>query len=367
MTTIRMQNIPLDTHKRQLLRKCLNMNFPNWMTSDNLVQVFLGFSQEVVLSSSLELSPDNSKTMTGTITLRNMSEVQKLLEVDEFSLSEGNAFPVESTRRVAIDTHFHGLTVIAGGDDSKLDIIAIHGLNGHAFNSWTVDDGVMWLRDLLPAQVPDARVLLYGYNANVIEDASRSRIQEHARLFIKFLQGLAEIQKRRVIFICHSLGGLVLKQALVFIRNEKVYSTLRDVALGVIFLGTPHGGSAHADIAQDITRISFRANANQLLSDIKKDSASLMDLAYSFKEFHSELKIASFCEQLSMKLPGPFSTDLGMVVDQRSATIADEPPIPVNCDHVTIAKYANASDVVFQLVVREVKRMAMGIVTSMPL
>ncbi|KAI9450634.1 Alpha/Beta hydrolase protein [Russula earlei] len=350
MTTIRMQNIPLDTHKRQLLRKCLNMNFPNWMTPDNLVQVFLGFSQEVVLSSSLELSPDNSKTMTGTITLRNMSEVQKLLEVDEFSLSEGNAFPVESTRRVAIDTHFHGLTVIAGGDDSKLDIIAIHGLNGHAFNSWTVDDGVMWLRDLLPAQVPDARVLLYGYNANVIEDASRSRIQEHARLFIKFLQGLAEIQKRRVIFICHSLGGLVLKQALVFIRNERVYSTLRDVALGVIFLGTPHGGSAHADIAQvlvNITRISFRANTNQLLSGIQKDSPSLMDLAHSFKEFHSELKIASFCEQLSMKLPGPFSTDLGLVVDQRSATIADEPPIP--------------------LVVREVKRMAMGIVTSMPL
>ncbi|KAI9462633.1 hypothetical protein F5148DRAFT_218652 [Russula earlei] len=210
MTTIRMQNIPLGTHKRQLLRKCLNMNFPDWMNQDELVKDFLGFSQEVVLSSTLEVSPDNSNTMTGTITLRSMSEVQKLLKIDKFSLS-ASSFPVESTLRVAIDTHFHGLTVVAGGDNRKLDIIAIHGLNGHAFDSWTVDN-VMWLRDLLPKQVPDARVLLYGYNANVIKDASRARIQEHARLFIRCLQGLEEIQKRRVIFICHSLGGLVLKQ-----------------------------------------------------------------------------------------------------------------------------------------------------------
>ncbi|KAI9452030.1 Alpha/Beta hydrolase protein, partial [Russula earlei] len=185
-------------------------------------------------------------------------------------------------------------------------IIAIHGLDGHAFNSWTAN-GVMWLRDLLPEQVPDARVLLYGYNANLVKDASRSRIKEHARLFIKSMQGLEEIQKRRIIFVCHSLGGLVLKQALIFIRNETEYSVLRDVALGVIFLGTPHRGSPHANLARilvNIARISFRVNAKQLLSTLEKDSSDLMDLAHSFKELHSKLRLASFCEQLPMKLPG---------------------------------------------------------------
>ncbi|KAI9462631.1 fungal fruit body lectin-domain-containing protein [Russula earlei] len=340
MATIRIQNIASNTNH------------------DKFLQDVLGCSPAAVLTSSLE--------MTATVTLRKTSEVQRLLKLDNTTQTG----PYSVASRIAIDVHFQGFTVVAGGSNSDLHIVAIHGLNGHAFDSWTVDD-VMWLRDLLPAQVPDARVLLYGYNANIIQDASRSRIQEHARLFIKLLQGLAEIQKRRIIFICHSLGGLVLKQALVFIRNENVYSTLRDVALGVIFLGTPHGGSAHADMAQilvNITRISFRANAKQLLTAIKKDSVSLLDLAHSFKEFHSELKIASFCEQLPMKLPGPFSTiDLGLVVDQWSATLADEPVIPVDRDHVTIAKYANASDVVFQLVVNEVKNMAKGIVTSTPL
>ncbi|KAI9460337.1 hypothetical protein F5148DRAFT_259058 [Russula earlei] len=301
--------------------------------------------------------------MTGTVTLRNTSEVPRLLKLDNTT----PAGPLHVASRIAVDDHFHGFTVVAGGTNSDLDIIAIHGLDGHAFNSWTAN-GVMWLRDLLPEQVPDARVLLYGYNANLVKDASRSRIKEHARLFIRSLKGLEGIQKRRIIFVCHSLGGLVLKQALIFIRNESEYLVLRDVALGAIFLGTPHRGSPHADMARilvNITRISFHANAKQLLSEITKDSDGLMDLAHSFKELRSELKFASFCEQLPMKLSGPFSTiDLGLVVDQWSATLADESPIPVNRDHVTIAKYANASDDVYQLVVSEVNDMAEGVVTS---
>jgi hypothetical protein len=44
-------------------------------------------------------------------------------------------------------------------------IIAIHGLDGHRRRSWTADNGVLWLRDLLPEVLPAARVITYGYNA----------------------------------------------------------------------------------------------------------------------------------------------------------------------------------------------------------
>jgi len=48
-------------------------------------------------------------------------------------------------------------------DDSS--IIAIHGLDGDREKSWT-SGNVLWLRDLLPSEIPNARILTYGYNAN---------------------------------------------------------------------------------------------------------------------------------------------------------------------------------------------------------
>ncbi|KAI9452021.1 hypothetical protein F5148DRAFT_1152321 [Russula earlei] len=344
MTTVRMQEVPFRTRKDQLLLEYLGFEFANF-PQHIVFQHLLGFSPEAVLTSSLEVSPDDSEKLTGTITLRGMSEVRSLLKYKHPTRTTASRV----ASRIAIDTHFHGFTVVAGGTNSKLD--------------WTVGD-VMWLRDLLPKQVPDARVLLYGYNANLIGDISKSRIEDHARLFIQSLHGLEEIQKRRVIFICHSLGGLVLKQALIFIRNGIEYSALRNVALGVIFLGTPHKGSTQVDMADilvNIARTSFRANAKQLLRTIEEDSARLMGLTHNFRKLHPELKFISFCEQLPMKLPGRFFTkaiDLGVVVDASSATLDGESAIPVDRDHVTIAKYASARDVVYRLVVDRVKKMA---------
>lgn len=44
-------------------------------------------------------------------------------------------------------------------------IVAIHGLNGHRENTWIVSNDVLWLRDLLLAELPRARVLIYGYDS----------------------------------------------------------------------------------------------------------------------------------------------------------------------------------------------------------
>jgi hypothetical protein len=44
-------------------------------------------------------------------------------------------------------------------------LIAIHGLDGHREESWTHENGVLWLRDLIPQKIPNARVLTYGHPA----------------------------------------------------------------------------------------------------------------------------------------------------------------------------------------------------------
>ncbi|KAG8798296.1 hypothetical protein FRC16_007515 [Serendipita sp. 398] len=94
-------------------------------------------------------------------------------------------------------------------------IIAIHGLDGHREQSWTAEDGTMWLRDLLPNDFPNARILSYGYDADTrsFAQTSTQTIFRHAEAFVEDLSQLRRTEpKRPVIFLAHSLGGIILKK-----------------------------------------------------------------------------------------------------------------------------------------------------------
>lgn len=75
-------------------------------------------------------------------------------------------------------------------------ILALHGLNGHAYRSWEYRDrngeSFMWLRDCLPERIPEARILTYGYNANVYSDVSTGRTRTFAETFLERLRYMRE-------------------------------------------------------------------------------------------------------------------------------------------------------------------------------
>lgn len=67
-------------------------------------------------------------------------------------------------------------------------IIAVTGLAGHAFGSWASTPYRMWLRDFLPSNVPNARVLIYGYRALVQGgDQPKSILADYADAFMNGL------------------------------------------------------------------------------------------------------------------------------------------------------------------------------------
>ena len=90
-----------------------------------------------------------------------------------------------------------GLEELYKGSNPLVDIIAVHGLNGHPLNTWTKHDSKRcWLRDLLPSHLRQSRILTYGYNANVAVvsgKASSDRILQHAQTLVAELVADREV------------------------------------------------------------------------------------------------------------------------------------------------------------------------------
>ena len=73
---------------------------------------------------------------------------------------------------IVFDQSFHGLTQLydptADPTEITADIVAITGLDGHAYGSWSGGSPKrMWLRDFLSEDLPKCRVMIYGYNSKL--------------------------------------------------------------------------------------------------------------------------------------------------------------------------------------------------------
>jgi hypothetical protein len=88
----------------------------------------------------------------------------------------------------------------------------------HARRTWTSANNKLWLRDFLPSQLPRARILIFGYNSNVAFQTSAAGLSEHAENLLNLLHLERKgARERPLIFICHSLGGIIVKEVhLVF-------------------------------------------------------------------------------------------------------------------------------------------------------
>lgn len=96
-----------------------------------------------------------------------------------------------------------------------IDIVAVHGLMGDAYNTWTHSNGHFWLRDSLPEEVPGARIFSFGYPADVFFSLEKGRIDDHACTLLEDLLDArrgTEQQNRPILFIGHSMGGIVVKK-----------------------------------------------------------------------------------------------------------------------------------------------------------
>lgn len=73
-------------------------------------------------------------------------------------------------------------------ENYALDIIAVHGITGGAYDTWKHEKGAHWLRDFLPEDFPGARVFSFGYNADVFCSRSTGNIESFARTLLNNIE-----------------------------------------------------------------------------------------------------------------------------------------------------------------------------------
>ncbi|KAM0346534.1 hypothetical protein ACHAP4_011692, partial [Fusarium culmorum] len=256
-----------------------------------------------------------------------------------------------------------GVEILFNPPDADVDICFVHGLTGNRTSTWTArGQPAPWPKTLLPSELPKACILTYGYDAYVVSKsvASSNRLIDHA---MNLLTDLTNDRRHRnasgrpLIFVVHSLGGLVCKEAILLSRNnpnrsrQDFFTHIK----GVVFMGTPHKGSWMADwsgipakalgLVKSTNRslLEVLETNNQYLESIHVRFLSMMR---EQREAGRQLEVTCFFEEL------PLST-VGKVVSKESATFEGYDPITIHANHADMVKFRSAEENGFKRVVGE--------------
>lgn len=227
------------------------------------------------------------------------------------------------------------LIPIRSSEAAKLDVIFVHGLNGDAIQTWEFDKPQSWADWLSSNFAVNIWTLSYRIRSSRWTGGSMP-LSDRAKNVLATLDGILSTP-RPILFVCHSYGGLLVKQMLnSALHTWAIYRPLASRIKGVVFLGTPNTGSSVAnyfDIMGKIIRTS------EAIEELRVNEAAIRELNDWFRNFASEgLEILVFAEDLKT---GPF-----IVVDVTSAD-PHWPSVPVHvvdANHTELAKPRSPGD-----------------------
>lgn len=236
------------------------------------------------------------------------------------------------------------------------NVILVHGLGGTSQKTWCRNRNTQffWPREWLPLETgfDKIRVLTFGYNAH-FASSGRENILNIADFAKDLLFGMKfgldqdsqelEIWKAPLIFVAHSMGGLVVKKAFILAQNDNQYRQTLESARAIIFLSTPHRGTNLAELLNRILSVSvFNHSAKQYIAELRQNSPALQDINEQFRNIAPKLRIFSFFETQQTSV-GPKKM---MVLEKDSSILGypDEISKPLNADHHNVCKFTSQQD-----------------------
>lgn len=235
-------------------------------------------------------------------------------------------------------------------DSRQADVLFLHGLGGDPFTTWRYgkDDSTSWPH-WLGEEFPDVGVWSLGYAAGPTKwmrpvgwlaswvssrwrDAGHSMPLPDRGLQVLDLLVQRGFGRRPILFICHSLGGLLAKQILRT-SAEATSSQAQDIfrrTRAVMFLATPHDGATLASLASAFRRI-FRTNVS--MEDLRAHDPHLRNLKNWYRNHALQAGIETVTYFETREVLG------ARIVNESSMSPeVGRDPVGLDEDHLSIAK-----------------------------
>jgi tetratricopeptide (TPR) repeat protein len=230
------------------------------------------------------------------------------------------------------------------------NVIFFHGLGGDAHTTWQADKknkATFWL-PWLAQDIEGLSVYSVGYEAPVSNwHGSAMELADRAANVLKSLLVEADLEAGEIILAGHSLGGLVIKQVLRKAADAATDSaeafSFMDRVRKVAFLATPNVG---ADLAGWGDRLRLLVRPSSATRSLIRNDQHLRDLNLWYRRWartrnidHLILTETKTTLMFGMVVK-PDSSDPGLATD----------PVPIETDHIAIAKPANRNSNIYKFV-----------------
>ena len=201
--------------------------------------------------------------------------------------------------------------------------------------------------------------MAFGYDADVVkfwEMAGGNTLRTHGKNLASAVSDQRRTcRERPLIFIAHSLGGLVCEQALLCCGEgdshlEKVFQSTR----GIVFMGTPHAGADLADLGFKLAKCLnvIRRTNSAIMGPLRQGSEVLTAVQQQFQQLLRKpnvlIEIYCFFEEKAVG-------GVGLIVPEQSATLAQYPNQSIAANHMDMTKFVGKNDDGYQKVLNRVR------------
>ncbi|OBT39306.1 hypothetical protein VE00_10073 [Pseudogymnoascus sp. WSF 3629] len=229
---------------------------------------------------------------------------------------------------------------------ANVDLIFVHGLGGGSRKTWTKpnDPSTYWPKEWLPndEDMEDVRIHSFGYDSNWGKKSNLG-IHDFANALLSSIlhcPSIPQDTKAPIVFVGHSMGGLVIKRAYLLARAKNEFATLVSRIQGILFLATPHRG---ADCAQLLSKVlNLVGGKRGYVNDLNRDSTALHSINDEFPDCCQDLILYSFYETIATS----FAVTKSVIVGRDLATMGytNEHRALIHANHRGICKYDSQTD-----------------------
>ena len=259
-----------------------------------------------------------------------------------------------------------GLHEIANTDktDRKADIIFVHGLSGSSHSTWRYGQkgqaGHFFWPEELAKDLPQCGIWSLGHASgmsNWFSDQGMALEDRANNLALKLNN--RNLGERPIIFITHSMGGLVVKEfvtAAVALGGHD-WARIVKAVRGIVFLGTPHHGSHMATVAKGFAVL---LRTQEHLQQMKFSGKALDQLHKRFMKWRDETGccVEAYVETRGITRSGGFGFKRCLPSVVVVPDISGDPKLQrcdcyrVGADHIMLVKPSNVEHDVYAGVLR---------------